>query len=325
MNTDFIFNTNPANFFQHCLAIYYYQKNKVQPFQEWLKALNKFNYSPSKPEQFCFLPIRFFKSHQIYSQDFTLDQKRFFLSSGTTAEQRSKHYLLNERLYQQSILTGIKPFIPQLENKTILALLPSYLENKESSLIYMVDYLMSLSPQLNHQFYKTNYAQLHQDIQQLNKEHKPILIFTVTYALIEFCKKFAGDYNGIQLINTGGAKNKNIDFELDQIEGFTKTCLQNIDYIEEYGMTELLSQAYSTSKSRYICPHWMKVLVADLDNPLDLKLQGRGQLHIIDLANINTCSFIATEDLAEIYEDGSFTILGRLSGAELRGCNQLVL
>ncbi|MCX8472078.1 MAG: hypothetical protein ORN85_00370 [Sediminibacterium sp.] len=325
MNTDFIFKTTPHNFFQHSLAIFNYQKNKVKTYQDWLLALNKLSFIPSSIEQFCFLPISFFKSHPIYNNDFSIDDKKYFLSSGTSALSRSKHWLIDETIYQQSILEHIEKIIPRIKEKTILALLPSYIENKESSLIYMVDYLMSLNFSLSHQYYKTNYQKLHQDIHHLKNEKKPILIFTVTYALVEFCKVYAGNYDGIQLINTGGTKNIDIGMNLEEIESFTKKHLAGLEYIEEYSMTELFSQAYTTSGSRYFCPSWMKVLVADIENPLSIKSSGRGQLYIIDLANINTCSFIATEDLAEVYEDGSFTILGRLQGAELRGCNQLVL
>jgi phenylacetate-coenzyme A ligase PaaK-like adenylate-forming protein len=267
-----------------------------------------------------FLPISFFKSHEVKSVKGKF--QKVFHSSGTTGQKVSKHYVYDETIYQLSFLHCFDQFYGNPEDFIILGLLPSYLENDHSSLIYMVDNLVSLSKDEDSGFFINDYEKMLQIIEN-RKNEKRILIIGVSYALLDLGKKYGPDLSDCIVIETGGMKGKRKELSKQELHEQLKTDFNLEQIHSEYGMTELLSQAYSLFNQRFQCPNWMKILIREYNDPFTLVSHKTGGINAIDLANIYSCSFIATEDLGKVYKDG-FEVLGRIDNSDIRGCNLLI-
>jgi phenylacetate-coenzyme A ligase PaaK-like adenylate-forming protein len=275
-------------------------------------------------QQIPFLPIQFFKSHAIVSS--TNPVQTTFTSSGTTGMITSKHLVTDVSIYEESYRKGFSQFYGNIEDYVILALLPSYLEREGSSLIHMVDDLIQLSNQVESGFYLHNYEALIAKLIQLDQAGQNVILIGVTYALLDLVEKHSFQLENTIIMETGGMKGKRKEMIREELhqqlcEGFGVNAIHS-----EYGMTELLSQAYSLGDGIFECPSWMQVLVRDTEDALSYVREGKtGGINVIDLANINSCSFIATQDLGKKYANGSFEVLGRFDHSDIRGCNLMVV
>jgi hypothetical protein len=299
-----------------------YENNLVyKEFCDFLKVEKQF---VKTLEQIPFLPIQFFKNHNVVSN--TNEIQETFTSSGTTEMISSKHLVTDVSLYEQSYRNAFSEFYGNIEDYAILALLPSYLERSDSSLIYMVKDLIELSNNEHSGFYLHNYDDLISKLVELDNAGQNILLIGVTYALLDLVEKQKYELKNTIIMETGGMKGKRKEMireELHEIlcDGFG---VQNIH--SEYGMTELLSQAYSLGNGIFECPSWMQILIRDTEDAMTYVNNGKtGGINVIDLANINSCSFIATQDLGKKYPNNSFEVLGRFDNSDIRGCNLMVI
>lgn len=299
-----------------------YQHNKV--YRQFCKLLRTDPRKVNAIGMIPFLPIQFFKSHEVVSTERA--PQIVFTSSGTSGDQTSRHSVPDLGVYKESFRKGFEHFYGNIEDYTILALLPSYLEREGSSLIYMVQDLIEKSKNEDSGFYLHNYEALKERMIELDQAGKKILLIGVSFALLDLVEKYSFDLKNTIVMETGGMKGRRKELirkELHKIlsQGF------GVEHIHsEYGMTELLSQAYSGGEGIFKCPPWMKVLIRDPEDALQLFPQEKtGGMNIIDLANKDSCSFIATQDLGKILMDGKVEILGRFDNSDIRGCNLMVL
>ncbi len=274
-------------------------------------------------EHFPFLPISFFKTHPVITG--IEMPPLFFESSGTTGQDRSRHYVTDPGLYDQSLTTGFQNVFGPTNDWQILALLPGYLEQPYASLVYMVRQLMKQSKTGEENFYLHQYEALFHHLERAESKGIKTLLVGVTYALLDFAEKFPVKLKHTHILETGGMKGRRKEMLREEVHSILKHHFGIENIYSEYGMTELLSQAYSLKDGVFSCPPWMKVLVRDEDDPFLVKTSGRGALNMIDLANIHSCCFIATEDVGEVYEDGTFRVLGRMDASELRGCSLMAV
>lgn len=271
----------------------------------------------------AFLPIRFFKTHPVIAGD--EKPTLFFESSGTTGQVRSRHFVKDPALYEHSLSIGFEKVFGAVNEWQILALLPGYLEQPHSSLVYMMRHLMKQGKNKENNFYLHQYEPLFHHLKKSETEGVKTLLVGVTHALLDFSEKYPIQLNHSHVLETGGMKGRRKEMVREEVHLRLKDSF-GLEYIySEYGMTELLSQAYSLKDGIFSCPPWMRVLVRDEDDPFQVKTTGRGALNIIDLANIHSCCFIATDDIGEVYEDGSFRVLGRMDQSELRGCSLMAV
>jgi phenylacetate-coenzyme A ligase PaaK-like adenylate-forming protein len=269
-----------------------------------------------------FLPIEFFKSEKITCD--VGEVTHVFESSGTSDEtNKSKHYISDIQLYNYSSLQGFKSFYGDPSRYNILGLLPSYLERENASLVYMVNYLIHESGNLGG-FFLDDFEQLRQSILESKRNQKIPLIFGVSFALLDFAEAFPGDYSKAIFLETGGMKGRKQEMVRAELHQVLKNSFHVQNIHSEYGMTEMLSQAYSSSEGIYTPSKFMRVFVRDVYNPFNTLEDGRGLINIIDLANLGTCSFIATQDVGEVIENNQFSISGRADNSEIRGCNLMV-
>jgi hypothetical protein len=310
------------HFLHTCKKMYQWQVQHNPVYKHWVNLMVKDEKMPKEMNQIPFLPISFFKTHDVFIGD---QPSTLFESSGTTMDVVSKHWVCNTGIYEESFLKCFQLFYGAPTDYCVIGLLPSYLERNHSSLVYMVDDLIKKSNHPDSGFYLDDFASLDKVLKKLALQKQKVWLIGVSFALIDFSAAFPQQLNNTIIIETGGMKGRKQ--ELTKMELHTLLAKQlGVQKIHaEYGMTELLSQAYSHGDGVFTCPPWMKVLVSDEDDPTLLKSIGRGVLHIIDLANIYSCSFIATQDLGEINEDGSFQVLGRLDASDRRGCSLLVV
>ncbi len=274
-------------------------------------------------QQIPFLPIQFFKSHQILST--TNAVQEVFSSSGTTGSITSKHYVTDLSLYEKSYLAGFKHFYGNIEDYVVLALLPNYLERKGSSLIYMVNDLIQKSKNSDSGFYLHNLDELATKLKTLDNQGKKVLLIGVSFALLDLVEAYSFNLKNTIVMETGGMKGRRKELIRKELHSILKQGFGTSEIHSEYGMTELLSQGYSTGNGIFNCPPWMKVLTRDTEDPLTIENNNKtGGINVIDLANYNSCSFIATQDLGKIYDDNSFEIIGRFDNSDIRGCNLMV-
>lgn len=325
MNIISIFNIyNFTDFEKLSFEIFRFQAKNNLIYNEFLNHLAIDVTSVHKINQIPFLPIQFFKSHKVVSSKEKVQQ--IFLSSGTTGDTQSKHYVTDLNIYKTSFRKGFEYFYGNIKDYTVLALLPSYLERDGSSLIYMVNDLIESSNCSKSGFYLNNLEELSDHLIELDKNNKKVLLIGVSFALLDFVEKFKFKLNNTIIIETGGMKGRRkelIKKELHRVlcDGFGVEEIHS-----EYGMTELLSQAYSKGNGLFKCPPWMKVIIRDTEDALTIFPDGKsGGINVIDLANINSCSFIATQDLGKTYANGTFEVLGRFDNSDIRGCNLMVL
>ncbi|CAM1350581.1 LuxE/PaaK family acyltransferase [Tenacibaculum halocynthiae] len=271
-----------------------------------------------------FLPIQFFKDKQVVSSNDEVQE--VFTSSGTTGTSTSKHHVTDLSWYETSYLKGFKHFYGNIQEYVVLALLPNYLERKGSSLVYMVDDLIKRSENSESGFYLNNLSELAEKLIKLDKQGQKVLLIGVSFALLDLIEKYQFNLQNTIVMETGGMKGRRKELireELHQILG-NGFGVENIH--SEYGMTELLSQGYSNGKGVFNCPPWMRLLTRDTEDALTiLPKEKSGGINVIDLANYNSCSFIATQDLGKVHTDNSFEIIGRFDNSDIRGCNLLVL
>ncbi len=268
------------------------------------------------------LPISFFKTHEVITTQF--EPQTVFESSGTTQTVQSKHWVKDIELYRQSFMKAFELFYGKIEDWCILGLLPSYLERQHSSLVMMVDEMIKLSGHADSGFYLYEHEKLSQTLQKLEGLGQKTLLIGVTFGLLGFAASFPQKLQHTVVMETGGMKGRRKELTSAEVHRQLMDGLGVTAIHSEYGMTELLSQAYSKGEGRFVCPPWMRVLVRDEEDPLLVKASGRGILQVIDLANIYSCCFIATEDVGIVYEDGNFEVWGRLDNSDIRGCSLMV-
>ena len=314
---------NDEQFSQLALEIFKHQAANCTVYAEYILHL-KINIDEVKDvTQIPFLPISFFKTHSVLSNKNPIQIA--FSSSGTTGMIQSSHQVTNVKLYEQSYLQAFHQFYGAIEEYCFLALLPSYQQRAGSSLIYMVNDLIEKSKNPQSGYFLYNHDELFETLKDLKAKNQKTVLIGVTYALLDFIEQYEINFPNLIVMETGGMKGKRKEMVREELheqltKGFGIKAIHS-----EYGMTELLSQAYSLGAGIFNCPNWMQVLIRDTNDPLSLIPQGRtGGINVIDLANVNSCSFIATQDLGKIYLDGSFEVLGRFDNADIRGCNLLV-
>jgi hypothetical protein len=324
MNTviseDRIFTLNSNDDFNRlALDIYAYQKKHCAVYKNFIELLGRSE--PKAYTEIPFLPISFFKEQEIITEG--LRPELTFLSSGTTGMQRSQHLVARSALYERSFMETYRQQIGQPEEQVILALLPSYLEQGQSSLVYMVDRLIAESKSEHSGFLLHAIDDVAIRYEQARLQGKKTILFGVSYALLDLAEKGI-DLSEATLIETGGMKGRRKEMTKAALHETLKNALKAKEVLSEYGMTELLSQAYCDDQLNFHTPHWMKVLVRDINDPLSWVKPGKtGGINVIDLANLYSCSFIATQDLGRVDHD-SFQILGRYDQSDVRGCNLLV-
>lgn len=311
------------------LETFRYQYENIEIYQKFVDYL-KVNVSEiNSIEKIPFLPIEMFKNHQVVDKNFAPDL--FFQSSGTTQMNLSKHYISDEKVYQESIYRSFHQFIGKPEDFIFLGLLPSYLEKQNSSLIYMVDYLMKKSNRPENGYFLYNHQELLVLLEKL--KDKKVILFGVSFALLDFLDTIKSlnlslaSSENLTIIETGGMKGRKEEMTKDELLLILQNGFFTQKIYSEYSMTELLSQAYSLGKNTYQCPNWMRVLVRNVEDPLSYENAGKtGAINIIDLANIHSCAFIATQDLGKIVseENHQFQVLGRIDHSDIRGCSLLV-
>lgn len=324
INVNHIFQIEDNSTFQKiALQIFNYQYNNIEIYQHYVNCLGIKPESVTNINEIPFLPITFFKTNQILSKE--KNAQLIFESSGTTGNQVSKHYVANENIYIQSFTKCFEHFFGSPSQYVILALLPSYLERNNSSLVYMMNHLIEHS-QKDSGFYLHNFDELAFKINILKEKKQPTILFGVSFALLDFLEKYQFNFPELLVFETGGMKTKRKEIAREELHQIIKQGFNIPLVYSEYGMTELLSQAYSLNDITFQTPPWMKIFLRDMQDPLSLLTNNnqKGGINIIDLANIYSCSFIATQDIGRIHNDNSFEILGRFDNADIKGCNMLV-
>jgi hypothetical protein len=314
LDTNKLWELAPDQFWKTSKIIFNWQAAHNPVYKQWV-ALNKSSAIP-------FLPISFFKTQDIFIGEKPVN---LFESSGTTQDVKSHHWVQDLSLYEASFLKGFELFYGKPSNYCIIGLLPSYLERKHSSLVYMVDKLIKASGHAQSGFYLDDFTKLNEVLHDLENQKQKVWFIGVSFALTDFAIAYPQQLKSTIVLETGGMKGRKEELTRNELHQLLREHLGTSTIHSEYGMTELLSQAYAIKEGVFKCPPWMKVMVAEEEDPTAIKEIGRGVLHIIDLANIYSCSFIATEDIGEVFEDGSFTVLGRLDASARRGCSLLVV
>ncbi len=320
-----IFNINDEDSFNETsLEIFRFQYFNNKVYRDYADALNRKPETVTHFSEIPFIPISFFKTHSVIS--FKGKHEGVFTSSGTTGTNTSSHYVKNLRLYEKSFLTGFQKFFDNPSEYVVLGLLPSYLERKGSSLIYMVNKLIELSGKKESGFYLYEYEKLQKLLTGLHGKKQKTILFGVSYALLDMAENFPVYFPELVIMETGGMKGRRKEMIREELHGILTKSFGVKKIFSEYGMTELLSQAYSKGDGLFETPPWMKVLVRDTEDPFSyLPPNKTGGINVIDLANIYSCSFIETQDLGKLHPDGKFEVLGRFDNSDIRGCNLMVV
>ena len=314
---------NLKEFNELALQSFAEQYDHVEVYRKFTDYLGLNPNEVSDCKNIPFLPVELFKFHKIF--DAQTNPQLIFTSSGTTGMEISRHYVSDQELYKRSFTQGFKNFYGNPSEYCILALLPSYLERDGSSLIFMVKELISLSEHKDSGFYLSNYEELSVKLKALKKKNTKVLLLGVSFALLDLAEKFPQNLSGITIMETGGMKGRKKEITREELHQKLKSAFKVNDIHSEYGMTELLSQAYSKGNGIYFPPAWMKIIIKDPHDPFETLAPGKsGRINIIDLANRNSCCFIATSDIGKVYKDGSFEVLGRMDNSDLRGCNLML-
>jgi phenylacetate-coenzyme A ligase PaaK-like adenylate-forming protein len=312
---------NLYSFEQKALEVFQYQATHNPIYKSFIEHLGIAPTKVDRVAQIPFLPIAFFKQHEVRIPG---KVEQLFTSSGTTGMEPSKHWVQDVSVYQESYSTAFNLFYGDISQYTLLALLPSYAEREGSSLIYMIDDLLQQA-QAGSGYYLHNHKELFEKLETLKKLGKPTILLGVTYALLDFVEQFSINFPELIVMETGGMKGKRKELIREELhqELCSGFCVASIH--SEYGMTELLSQAYSKGKGIFSCPPWMQVYIRDTNDPLQLMgAEKTGGINIIDLANVHSCSFIATQDLGKLTGPNQFEVLGRFDASDIRGCNLLI-
>lgn len=315
--------SNPHEFNETALDIFRYQSKFNPVYREFVNRMGIVSTDVHSLEQVPFLPISFFKSHKVIAEGFT--EQLTFESSGTTGMIPSRHFVADSGIYEESFSRGFERFYGDISKYCIFALLPSYLERGNSSLVYMVERLRWKSNQSFGGFFLNETEQLLRSIKEAQAENHKVILFGVTFALLELADSPGINLEDVIIFETGGMKGRGK--ELTRMELHDKLCtgLGVKSVHSEYGMTELLSQAWSKGDGRFTCPPWMKIVISDPNDPMDVLENGRsGGIQVIDLANLYSCSFIATQDLGRKFSETEFEVLGRFDHSDIRGCSLML-
>lgn len=314
-----IFTIEDTGLEAFALAMFRFQYEQNVVYRQYVDLRGTDPYRVSSVYNIPFLPIEFFKTHRITTTSF--QEEAVFESSGTTQTTASRHYVKDLAIYQQSFIKGFESCYGAIQDWCILGLLPSYLERKNSSLVAMVDELIKRSKIEQSGFYLSDHARLRNVLQQLETRHQNTLLMGVTFALLDFAEAYPQSLRHTTVMETGGMKGRREELIRNEVHGILQNAWNLPSIHSEYGMTELLSQAYSQGNGIFKCPSWMRILIRDEDDPLSIKTKGRGLINVIDLANIYSCSFIATDDMGFLHSNGTFEVLGRRDNSDMRGCS----
>lgn len=322
-----VFNVSPGSFETLALEIFRFQYNHNPIYRSFIQTLKIDPGSVNNIYKIPFLPIRFFKTHEIKTGEF--EPEKVFESSGTTQTGNSRHLVKHLDIYSESLKRSFENLYGPVSSWCILGLMPSYTERPSSSLVFMVKSLMEISNHPLNKFYPEAGKNLAKQLQMLESSGQKTLLTGLTYSLLELAEKYPMALNHTTVMETGGMKGRRKELIREEVHTVLKNAFALSKIHSEYSMTELLSQAYSSGDGIFKTPPWMKIVVRDEEDPLGVRhLEGvrhlTGAINIIDLANVYSCSFIATEDAGRLHPDGSFEVLGRLDGSDLRGCSLLV-
>ncbi len=328
MNSDFrrrIFSiTDTKEFIELALDVFKHQAVNNAVYNEYITALGTKPGSVKRPEEIPFLPVSFFKDHKVLTGANAPDI--IFESSGTTGMIPGKHYVADLSIYEESFINGFRYFYGDPTDYFFAVMLPSYSERENSSLIYMMNRLIKNSRFSESGFFNIDPLKLIKTLEKVKTDRNKTILLGVSFALLDLAEKYNPDLSGMKVIETGGMKGRRKEITRQELHSVLKAGF-NVETIHsEYGMTELLSQAWSKKDGLFYCPPWMKVFIRDPQDPLTLfdKPGKTGGINIIDLANINSCSFLSVSDLGKLHEDGGFEVLGRFDSSDIRGCNMLV-
>ncbi len=320
-----IFNIRSLKDFNGCaIEIFHLQYEKNEVYRTFVDLAGIRPGQVRSYNEMPFLPVQFFRDKQVITGD-DLRMEKIFASSSTTGSVPGKHYIHDLSLYKESFTKGFKHFYREPAEYCFLALLPGYLERSDSSLVYMMDQLISTTSHNGSGFYLDDYEELARKL-ELNKINgQKTILLGVSFALLDFLDKYRLDLPDLIVMETGGMKGRRREIIREELHSLLCSGFGVKNIHSEYGMTELLSQAYSQSGGIFRTPPWMKVLIRDINDPFTLEEPGKtGGINIIDLANIYSCSFVASQDLGRLRDDGSFEVLGRYDDSDVRGCNLLV-
>ncbi|GGI55895.1 LuxE/PaaK family acyltransferase [Winogradskyella haliclonae] len=325
IETDRIFNISYDEEFKDlALDVFKFQFVNNPVYRSFCDLLFKHPSDVKEIEDIPFLPIQFFKSHKILSSRHVIEKT--FTSSGTTGNTTSKHHVTDLSIYENSFRKGFNHFYGNIEDYVVLALLPSYLERNGSSLIYMAEDLIRASKHTESGFYLNNLDELANTIKRLETRGQKTLLIGVSFALLDLAENYNFNLKHTIIMETGGMKGRRKEMIRAELHAILKKSFGVNHIHSEYGMTELLSQAYSKGNGIFECPPWLKIFTRDTEDALSIhKKSTSGGLNIIDLANINSCAFIATQDLGKTYENKTFEVIGRFDNSDIRGCNLMVL
>ncbi|MFD1614490.1 LuxE/PaaK family acyltransferase [Gelatiniphilus marinus] len=325
IDSNAIFNIKTQTEFEDlALQIFNHQFKNNRVYRSFCDLLYKHPSDVVSMQDIPFLPIQFFKSHNIVSAND--DIKTTFTSSGITGSLTSKHHVTNLKIYEQSFTKGFQQFYGNVEDYVVLALLPSYLEREGSSLIYMVNSMISQSKHPESGFYLNNISELKDTLVRLDSKGKKVLLIGVSFALLDLVETYQFNLKNTIVMETGGMKGRRKELIRADLHNRLKAGFGVKTIHSEYGMTELLSQAYSKGNGIFTSPGWMRVLTRDTEDALTIQESGKtGGINVIDLANINSCAFIATQDLGKTYNNTNFEVIGRFDNSDIRGCNLMVL
>lgn len=318
-----ILSIDNHSFGDAALELFRFQASENAVYRAYLEALHIQPAAIRELEAIPFLPIRFFKTHEVKTGDFR--SALVFESSGTTGSDTSRHFVKDPAIYQSSFIRGFERVYGSPAGYCIIGLLPSYLERQHSSLVYMVDQLIRMSGHPESGFYLHETAELARKLEQLEKAGQKTILIGVTYALLDFASQYPMQLKHTILMETGGMKGRRKELIREEVHQQLKAAFGVPGVHSEYGMTELLSQAYATDEGLFECPPWMRVMMRDEEDPLAIRQEGAGIINVIDLANRDSCAFIATEDAGKPAPGGRFEVLGRVDGSDLRGCSLLIV
>lgn len=315
--------TNPSDFEFAALKVFVFQAENNPIYKKYLSALGVNPNSIKKASEIPHLPVEFFKTHLVKS--FTEEPEIVFTSSGTTGMETSRHFVKDLKIYDRSFEQSFRLFYDDPSRYCILALLPSYMEREGSSLIYMTKKLIEYSQHPQSGFYLHNLNDLVENLEMLEKMNQKTILLGVSFALLDLAEKHPIQLKHTIIMETGGMKGRRKELTREELHFRLKKAFGVKNIHSEYGMTELLSQAYSKGEGKYHAPPWMRISIRDIYDPFALLPAGKtGGINIADLANVYSCSFIQTSDLGRLFPDGGFEILGRLDSSDIRGCNLMV-
>ncbi len=325
MKFDRIFEVSTeAELLSLSLEVFAYQFKNSPVYRTFCEYLGKNPACVRRIEDIPFLPIELFKTKEIKTR--TSADEVCFKSSGTTGSQVSKHYVADPQIYRNSFIKGFHKFYGPISDYCLLALLPSYLERQDSSLIYMVRDLIEQSGHPKSGFYLDDYELLARTLKELDKQGTPVLLIGVSFALFDLADRYPMSLVNTIVMETGGMKGRREEMIRNELHDHLKKSWGLREIHSEYGMTEMLSQAYARRSGIFYSPSWMRVLIRDPEDPLQiLDTENTGGINVIDLANLYSCSFIATQDLGKLYPDGGFEVLGRFDHSDVRGCNLMLI